>query len=406
MDFEVQYSTELEQFRTKLQTWIKDNVPEEMKMPVDAEDLSPEMESFWKSKHRDIAAQGWLYPTMPKEYGGGGLSMDHDSIIREEFKRSRIMRANTAEFVLAALLVWGTEEQKQEFLIPLLTAQKTAAQGFTEPQSGSDLANIQSNAIRDGDDWLITGTKCFNSSRVDPDLIYGPIMTDPDAPRHRNLGFFIIPNHVPGVVRQPMPLINGRAQHFLFMEDVRVPGANLIGGDHQGWQVAQTSLESEHGGSGMVYDINPAVEHLLDYVHDVKQNGGAAPIDLPREMVAIDSYIDVHVDRLMAKRTYWMYQNHIQAQWEGIVANVHNRESGLRNMGRLREVLGMHCMVSGKDPASVLGGAAENYQRSAFVMQHGAGSLNIAKVIAARRIGISRTQERAAATPASTAAAS
>ena len=403
MDFEIQYSEELERFREEVRTWVNENVPEDMRTPVASEDLSEEMTTFWRAAHRDMASKGWLYPTMPKQYGGGGLSMDHDSILKEEFRRSRIMRANTAEFVLAALLVWGTEQQKQEFLVPLLTAEKTAAQGFTEPQSGSDLANIQSTAVRDGDDWLITGTKCFNSSRVDPDLIYGPIMTDPEAPRHRNLGFFIIPNHVPGVVRQPMPLINGRSQHFLFMEDVRVPGGNLVGGDHQGWQVAQTSLESEHGGSGMVYDINPAVEHLLDYVQDVKRNGGALPVDLPREMVAIDSYIDVHIDKLMALHTYWMYQNHIQAQWEGIIANVHNRESGLRNMGRLREVLGMHALVSGNDPRAVLDGAAEHYQRSAFVMQHGAGSLNIAKVIAARRIGISRTQERAAATPATTA---
>ena len=163
MDFAYTYTKEQEEFRQEVRTWLGENIPEKMKAPVDRLDLSEEHYTFWRAKHKVIAEKGWLYPTYPKEYGGGGLSGDHETIIMEEFERAKVVPDFTNGLCNPTLLVWATEEQKQKFLKPILKAEAVAFQNFTEPNAGSDLASLQSRAVRDGDDWIITGQKTFIS---------------------------------------------------------------------------------------------------------------------------------------------------------------------------------------------------------------------------------------------------
>ncbi len=357
MDFSLPYTEEQESFRQEVRSWLENNIPEEMKEPVDGREFTKEQYLFWRAKHKELAAKGWLYPTYPKEYGGGGLSGDHETIIEEEFTRARAAGKPSAGLILSTLLVWATEEQKQKFLVPLLSGEKSSWQKFTEPKGGADLANYQSRAVRDGDDWLLTGSNVFVSGRPrpewesGPDYLWGPMMTDPDAPRHRNLGYFMIPNPSQGLDIKEQALLNGHDQHAIFLDNVRVPGDQLIGGDHQGWQVTMESL------------------------------------------------IDVHRNTLLAKRTYWMYQSRMSIDYEGNVANVHSRESDMRNARRVREVMGMYAFLGTQEPGAPFGGKQEVGQRSAAGQRHAGGSTNIAKVVLARRIGVSRTQERAAPTP-------
>lgn len=399
MDFTILYSQEQEEFRKEVRAWIENNVPENMRMPIDPRDFTDEQYLFWRERHQELAEKGWLYPTFPKEYGGGGLTGDYETILAEEWDHYRIPGNFTNVYVLPALLVWATEEQKQKFLVPLLTAKKTAWQKFTEPQSGADLANIQSRAIRDGDDWILTGRNVFISGRGSPDWLFGPMMTDPDAPRHRNLGFFMIPCPSPGLEIKEQNLLNGNDQHFIFLDDVRVPGDHLIGGDQQGWQVTNTSLEQEHGGRGRAFPTDLVVDNLTEYVRKTKKNGGTLGSDPVLQQTTVDAYLEAHVDSLMAKRTYWMYQNRMEILYQGNVHNVHNRLYGLRNAIRVRDVMGMHALLDTKEPGVPHGGAQEVSQRAAAGQRHAAGSTNIAKVVLARRLGISRTQEHAAPTP-------
>jgi hypothetical protein len=400
MDFITPYTEEQEQFRTEVRAWMEKNVPEKMKEPIDLRDFSGEHFEFWRGKHQELAAKGWLYPTYPKEYGGGGLSGDHETILAEEFYNFRIPRSFTNVYVLPALLVWGTEEQKQKFLVPLLTAKQTAWEKFTEPQSGADLANIKSKAIRDGDDWVLSGQNVFISGRgPEPDWLFGPMLTDADAPRHRNLGFFMIPSPAPGLDIQTQDLLTSKEQHTIFLDNVRVPGDHLIGGAFQGWQVTNTSLEEEHGGRGRAFPSDPVVDNLVSYVQQTKMNGGTLGDDPLLQQQTMDAYIDAHVDSLMAKRTYWMYQNRMEISYEGNVHNVHNRLKTMRQAIRVRHVMKMHALLDRNEPGAPHGGAQEVEQRYAAGQRHGAGSTNIAKVILARRIGISRTKERPAPTP-------
>ena len=355
-----------------------------------------------------MAGKGWLYPTYPKEYGGGGLTPDHETILQEEFQRYRVSSASTGADVFAPLLVWATEEQKQKFLVPLLKAEKTSWQKFTEPQSGADLASYQGRAVREGDDWILTGQNVFISGWPrprwnvrGPDYLWGPMLTDPDAPRHRNLGFFMIPVPSPGLTIQEQNLVNGWLQHFIFMDGVRVSADHLIGGDHQGWQVTNTLLEQEHGGRGQAFPRDEVADNMVSYVREANSQGAIEGQDSVVQQIAMQASLEAQVDTLLQKRTYWMYQQRMPITWEGIVANVYKREHIWRNSHRVREIMGLYAQLGTKDHRAPFGGQPDAFQRNlAFGEDHAGGSLNIAKVIAARRVGISRTKERPAPTPA------
>ncbi len=398
------YTEEQERFRQDVRTWLEKNVPADRKQPVDSQDLDSNDYQWYLGFRRELGKKGWLYPTYPREYGGGGLTADHETVIEEELTRSNVLHMIvTPDFVFPALLVWGTEEQRQRFLKPLLTAEKSCWYKMTEPQSGADLAGIQTRAVRDGDDWLITGQNVFISGGTGPDRpdwLYGLAITDSDAPRHRNMGMFMIPVPSDGLEIRQQNLIGGDGQHFLFLENVRVPGDHLIGGDHQGWQVGATSRENEHGGTGRAFPRDEVMEDLVKYARTTKHNDSTLGKDPVLQQETMDAYVDAHVQALLLKRTYWMYHNRMEVQYEGNVGNVHGRESSLRQVKRVRDVMGMYSLLGTKDPLAPHGGAQEVVQRSRSGQNHAGGSTNIMKVVLARRIGISRTQERAPVTPA------
>lgn len=402
MDFKLSYSREQEDFRKEVRDWLQANIPEDMKSPVDRLDLTDELYTFWRDMHMQLAAKGWLYPTYPTEYGGGGLSGEHETILLEEFESARVVRGFTNPYIFPTLLVWGTEEQKQKFLKPLLTAEQIAFQNFSEPNAGSDLASLQSKAVRDGDDWIVTGQKTFISGHGDVDLLFGPIVTDDDAPRHRNLGYFLIPAPSQGLELQRLNLLTGHDQSFIFMDNVRVPGDHLIGDDHQGWQVTQTTLEIEHGGRGIAFPRDEALENLMDFAKDTTRNGQPLSADPVLQQTAMDAYIDSHTHTLLAQRNFWMYQARQEMTYHGSQNSMFQKEFRIRNADRARDIMGMYSLLGVREPRAPFEGAPEVYQRSSLTGAHPGGTVEIQKVIMARRMGISRTRERAAATPSTT----
>ena len=399
MDFKYHHTPEQEAFRQEVRTWLEENVPDKMRAPVDRLDLTEEHYKFWREMHQTLAGRGWLYPTYPKEYGGGGLSGEHETILNEEFERARVVPDFTNTYVFPTLLVWGTEDQKRNLLAPILKAEKVAFQNFTEPNAGSDLASLQSRAVRDGDDWIITGQKTFISGHGDPDYLFGPIVTDPDAPRHRNLGYFLIPCPSPGLELSRLNLLTGNDQSFIFMDNVRVPGDHLIGGDQEGWQVTQTTLEIEHGGRGAVLPRDEALDNLLLYVHGTSGNSGKLGEDPIVQQGAMEAYIESRVNDLFSKRNYWMYQARQEMTYHGSQSAFFRKIYRMRNADRSRDIMGMYSLLGVNDPRAPFGGQPEVYQRSSLTGAHPGGTLEIQKVIMARRLGISRTRERAAATP-------
>ena len=399
MDFAYTYTDDQEEFRREVRSWLEENIPAEMRAPVDRMELSQEQYDYWRETHKVLAEKGWLYPTYPKEYGGGGLSGEHETILQEEFRRARVVPGFTNALVFPTLLVWADDQQKDKFLKPLLSADKVAFQNFSEPNAGSDLASLQSRAVRDGDDFILNGQKIWISGVGEPDYLFGPFMTDPDAPRHRNLGYFMAPFPADGLSQERMDLLSGDDQSVFFFDNVRVPGDHLIGGDHQGWQVTQTTLEVEHGGRGQAYPQDEALDNLLEYVKTAPSNGGVVGDDPLIQQEAAAAYIDSHVHGLMNLRNYGMYRSRQEMTYQGSQTSMFGKLYKIKNADRARDIMGMYSLCGTDEPRAPFGGEPEVYQRGSLVGAHPAGTVEIQKVIIARRIGVSRTRERAAATP-------
>ena len=308
----------------------------------------------------------------------------------------------SVDLVLGPLLVWGTEEQKQKFLPGIFRGETLTMQAFTEPQGGSDLANIKSRAVRDGDEWIINGQKIFCGGIPGyTNLLFGPIMTDPDSPRHRNLGFFLMPAADPGVTLIPLRLLSGTHQNFVMLDNVRVPGDHLIGGDHQGWQVALTVLEQEHGGAPTEAS-GPLAEsdfgNLSAFVRSTNGSRQAMGSDPLVQERASDVYIESQIATLWRLRNFSMYRARQELSYHGSQSAAFAKELGLRQAERIRDVTGPYALLHDGDERALLEGRIERQQRQSLTRLHSAGSTEVQKVIVGRRLGMSRTEERPAPT--------
>lgn len=408
MDFTYHYTKEQEEFRIEVRDWLDKNIPNDVKRPPDHKHLDPE--TFWwvKGFREQLGLKGWLYPTFPKEYGGGGLPAELGVVIQEELYKKDIPQIHDNTFDLPALMVWGTEEQKQQLLRPRLLGEKLGWQLFTEPGVGSDLSGLETRAVRDGDDWVITGQKVFvggdagyaspetkvpDDAQLGVGILYALAITDPNAPRHRNMGAFIIPGDVPGITARTQNLLTGRGKRHVFLDNVRIPGNRLIGGETQGWQVAQTTLEIEHGGGGRIIR-DRTHDRFFDYVQ--KRGLARAPY---KQQVIMQSHIDKEISRLLGLRNFWMYSDHQKMSYHGSQSSLWGKECGLRIADAFREVAGLYTLLDFKDSLSPMDGDLELHQRDTLTAVHPGGTVEIMKVIMARRIGLSRTREQAAPTP-------
>jgi alkylation response protein AidB-like acyl-CoA dehydrogenase len=171
-------------------------------------------------------------------------------------------------------MVHGTEEQKRRFVVPWMRGEVNNFQVFTEPEAGSDLASLRTRGVRDGDEWIINGSKQFISGTGKPDWLFTLVNTNPEAPRHENISLFMIKGDSAGITIQNMDLISmepgGGGQNFVFFDNVRVPAENLIGEEGKGWAMANTTLELEHGGSGSVGGTDQqratVLQRVVDYL--------------------------------------------------------------------------------------------------------------------------------------------
>jgi len=411
MDFAYHYTAGQEAFRQEVRSWIEDQIPEGMPDPLDSKSMSKEVWLWVKEFRQALGNKGWLHPTYPKEYGGGGLDTEHAVVIMEELQRVDApvdgLRFHDNTLDLPAIAVWGTEDQKKEFLPPRLTGEKLGWQLFTEPGAGSDLASLKTRAVKDGDDWIITGEKVFvggdagygSSETKAPDEwqmgeMFCLAITDPNAPRHRNMGYFYIPGNASGVTAQTLDLLVGHGKRQLYLDNVRVPSSRLIGGEAQGWQVAQTTLEIEHGGDGAVFIRDTAIERIFDWARDTKKSRNAHD-----QQLMVDAFVDNECLRLFSVRNSWLYSAGQEMTYQGSQFALMGKESAIRVADNIREVAGLHSLVNVNDPEVLFDGEWESHQRESLAGAHPGGTIEVQKVIVARRIGVSRTKERAAPTP-------
>ena len=408
MDFESQYTPEQEEFRRELRAWLEENLPSDLVDPADPADLSYEEYQKRRKLGRKLGDNGWLWPTAPTEYGGGGLTVDHAIIIEEELDRHGLVLPpyydSGGRIGGATIMVWGTEEQKRHFLPPIFKGLVRTWQLLSEPEAGSDLANVKTTAIRDRDDYVINGQKIFVGSTHGADQFWMIVVTDPNGARHENLSWFLVPADLPGISIAPMDLLisggEGGAgsgiKHTVYFDNVRVSASHLIGGENEGWKVGGTTLELEHGTGGRI-GRNWLVDRLLDYCKKTQRNGQPLSKDPDVRDLLVDIYIDAEIGRLFGLRNYWLRHSERPISYEGSQLSLHRKVSGLRMGKAILEILGPYALTTDPQWAPAQG-HVEAHQRSSIVAVHPGGTSDIQKVIMARRIGIGRaTREQAGA---------
>jgi alkylation response protein AidB-like acyl-CoA dehydrogenase len=248
--------TELDTFRTETRAWLASNCPPSMRLPLEDDEDRCWGGRNWKFKSEDqkrwlerMAERGWTAPTWPKEYGGGGLSRDEAKVLREEMRaiNARSPLDSFGIWMLGpALLRYGTEGQKKKYLLEITRGEIRWCQGYSEPNSGSDLASLQTRAEDKGDHFLVNGQKVWTSYADKADWIFCLVRTDPSAPKHNGISFVLFDMQSPGVSTRPIVLISGKSPFCeTFFDDVRVPKENLVGELNKGWDVAKYLLTHE-----------------------------------------------------------------------------------------------------------------------------------------------------------------
>jgi alkylation response protein AidB-like acyl-CoA dehydrogenase len=240
---DARYPPEALAFGAEVRTWIRDNLP-----------ATSDRETFLSEWTGKLFDGGFVCASWPKEYGGRGLSVVEQVVLNEEFARAKApMRVSSLGEILVGptLLQWGTEEQNHEFLPRILKGEIVWCQGFSEPDAGSDLASLQTSAVRSGDDWIIEGTKIWTSEAEDSDYMILLARTDAEVtPRHAGITFFLLPMHQPGIEVIALPQPDGtRGFNRVEIKGARCPDGNVVGGVGNGWKVAMTTLGFERGTS-------------------------------------------------------------------------------------------------------------------------------------------------------------
>ena len=265
IDFEDNYTEAQQQFRVTVKAWLEYVVPRDLNIPAADSPLDAETQQRINAFRRRLGAQGWLAPTWPKVYGGGGLSPDFARIIQEEMQRLVLPSMGDNTRWIPAVMTWGTDEQKRRYVPYALRGETITWQAFNEPASGSDLASIRTLAVADGKDYLISGVKAFITGRFDPDYLWTLAVTDLDRPPRLNLGLFMVDASLSGISIRTQRLLAG-SERRVTLENVRVPAYCLVGLPNQGWEIAQTILEEERGGYAFRTEEDGTVSSVLEYL--------------------------------------------------------------------------------------------------------------------------------------------
>ena len=241
---DLEYGPEYNEFREEVQSFIKENEG----VNLLGKSLRSSERVEWQQKLID---NGYFARSTPKEYGGFGGNIDilKTRIIAEEFAKSPIPKplgGQGIQMLVPTLLELGTEEQKQAYIKPTLRGEIIWCQGYSEPNSGSDLASLQTKGELDGDEWVINGQKIWTSTAKFAQMCFCLVRTEPDAPKHQGISYLLIPMDTPGIEIRPIKQMTGDADfNEVFFTDVRIPATNIVGKRGEGWKVANATLTHE-----------------------------------------------------------------------------------------------------------------------------------------------------------------
>jgi alkylation response protein AidB-like acyl-CoA dehydrogenase len=389
---EFKFTVEDDEFRSELRAFMKAELPDTW----EGAGRYPE-EDDWDLNQvirRKMAAKGWLTMHWPEEYGGQKASPVKSAIFNEEIAYMRAPGRDIfgVRMLGPTLMIHGTEEQKKTHLTPVARGEVQWCQGYSEPESGSDLASLSTRAVRDGDDLVINGAKVWTTLAHRADWIMLLTRTDPDAPKHRGISFVLVDMKTPGVsVRPIINMAGGHEFNQVTFDNVRVPRANVVGEEDRGWYVAVTLLDFERSGIDYSASARRILDDTREFATETKRNGQPV-MEIPwvRNLMA-DRYIDCEVARLMAYNVAYMQSQDIIPTKEASMSKVFGSETVQRVTEASLEILGMYGTLSRGEKWAPLRGRVQEHWMNAFSGTIAAGTSEIQRnIIAGRGLGLPR----------------
>jgi hypothetical protein len=298
------YSAEAEAYREKITAFLAEHLPADWR-GIGALDHAA-AEQFSKEWREVLHANGFLAAAWPAEYGGGGLSPLEQVIMAEEFNKAGVPTGGSndvfgIQMLGNTLLHWGTDAQKAHFLPRILSGEDVWCQGYSEPNAGSDLGNLGTRAVLDGDEWVINGQKIWTSAGHLADWIFVLCRTDTDVAKHKGITFLLCPMDQPGVEVRPIRMLSGESEfNEIYFTDARCPADNVVGQINGGWAVAMTLLGYERGEAAATMPIMFRTE--VDRLVALAQANGAAADPRIRQRLA-QCYSKVEIMRFNGMRT-------------------------------------------------------------------------------------------------------
>lgn len=259
---------------------------------LEAQDLGPRPRdpqgrlSWSRRWHAVLHDNGYAGPSWPRSAGGMELSFDKQVVYAEETARARVPRAPGTQHIAAPTIIrHGNEEQRERWLTPMLRADEIWAQGWSEPDAGSDLPSLRTRARRDGDSYIVSGQKIWSSGADVADWLYCLVRTGPPDSRQAGISYLVVPRHIPGVTVRPIRDLTGGADFCeIFFDEVTVPVANRIGDENGGWAIARTSMGHERSALALTQAM--FYRRILDELLELARENGTARDPLMRQRLA------------------------------------------------------------------------------------------------------------------------
>ncbi len=346
---------------------------------------------------RKLGARGWLAPAWPKEYGGAGMSVVEQFVFNEEMAIHRAPRP--LHLIIGrgmagpTIIVHGTEEQKAKWLPGMLAGTDIWCQGYSEPEAGSDLASLHTRAVRDGDDYLLNGQKIWSTIAHFAKWMICLTRTDPDAPKHKGITYFVVDMKSPGVeVRGLTNMADSHEFNEVFFDNVRVPKENVLGEENRGWYVAMTTLDFERSSVGSAIGMRQDVEEMIEYAREhADEPTSVLKLNPMLRLEMTDRLIEAEVGRMLSYRIASMQGRGLIPNYEASLLKVYSAELHQRIAHTQLRVLGAYGQLKSTSALAPLDGRWHGqYLRSVgYTIEAGTSEIQ-RNIIAQRGLGLPR----------------
>lgn len=383
-----QLDSETAEFSAEVQAHLQDVLTPEFEEQLYRSGVSHD-ESFAKG----LVDKGYFAPAWPVELGGQNRGLWAEQVVKEQMMRfdAPVYLSETTRMVATIIQAAGTPAMREKIVAGAMRGDITIALGFTEPECGSDVAAAATRAVRDGDDWIINGSKMFTTNGHIADYVFLLARTSPDKPKHKGLTMFLVPRDTPGFDAQAVWTLSGERTNITFYSDVRIGDQWRIGEIDGGWQVLRLSLEYEHA-SGWGPHIDRLLHHVERWAQTTPPDGGAAPMsqtDVRRRIARVA--MEAEVAKLLQRRCVWLSEQGRQAVAEGPMSKVFSTEALERASQDVVELVGPDAMRAYLDPTAPERGRFDHLLRFSLGTTIYAGTSEVQRsIIAQHGLGLPR----------------